>query len=85
MTKRTYDDKLHIDMPFGEALERFVGVKPDEMHDNIAKSKKKAPPGSAPTRGGKSALPGGQGGQDPSSVNVVSLRDRRTRKRNNNT
>jgi hypothetical protein len=28
MAKRPYQDKLHIDMPFGEAVERLIGVKP---------------------------------------------------------
>jgi hypothetical protein len=68
--KRTYDDKMKLDMPFGEALERFIGVKPEEMHANIAKSKKKKPPG-----GTKAKRPG-----KPQHKNVVSLRDRRTRK-----
>ena len=45
MPKRTYDDKMKLDMPFDEGLKRFVGVKPDEMQANIAKSKKKRPPG----------------------------------------
>ena len=34
MTKRPpYEDKLHVDMPLGEALERLVGVDPKEMID----------------------------------------------------
>lgn len=44
MTKRPYEDKMHLDMPFGEALERFVGVKPDELKANIDKSKDAKPP-----------------------------------------
>ena len=66
MTKRKYDDKLHIDMPFGEALERFAGVEPAEMHANIAKSKKKKPPGSKKPSGDSVA-----------NQTVVRLRDRR--------
>ena len=45
MTARPPKDTLGLDMPFGEAMERFVGVNPKEMHANIAKSKKKKPPG----------------------------------------
>ena len=72
MAKRTYDDKMKLDMPFGEALERFAGVKPAEMHANIKRAKKKKPPG------GKKA----PSGSDVASPNVVSLRARRERKRN---
>jgi|GEM_PF-2159665 len=74
MGKRTYDDKMRLDMPFSEALERFVGVDPKEMHANIAKAKKKKPPG-----GKKRKKPSGETGV---AQNVVSLRDRRVRKRN---
>ena len=38
-----YDDKMHLDMPLGEALERFIGTDPDEMRANIAKSKATKP------------------------------------------
>ena len=72
MAKRTYDDKLHLDVPFAEALERFAGVKPAEMLANIKRAKKKKPPG------GKKAPSSG----DVASPNVVSLRARRERKRN---
>jgi hypothetical protein len=72
--KRTYDDKMKLDMPFSEALERFAGVDPKEMHANIAKSKKKKPPG-----GKKRKAPPSDTGE---AHNVVSLRDRRLRKRN---
>jgi|tagenome__1003787_1003787.scaffolds.fasta_scaffold14931420_1 hypothetical protein len=37
-------------MPFGETLERFVGVKPREMEANIAKSKKGEAAGRRETR-----------------------------------
>jgi hypothetical protein len=39
MTGRKYDDKMHLDMPFAEVMERFVGTNPKEMHSNIAKAK----------------------------------------------
>jgi hypothetical protein len=72
MAKRRYDDKMKLDMPFGEALERFAGTNPKEMHANIKRAKKKKPPG-----GRKRKPPG-----DAVAQNVVSLRDRRIRKRN---
>lgn len=71
MAKKVYDDKMKLDMPFSEALERYAGVDPKEMHANIKRAKKKKPPG------GKKAPPG-----TPVAENVVSLGDRRTRKRN---
>jgi len=72
MAKRVYDDKMKLDMPFAEALERYAGVDPKEMHANIKRAKKKKPPG------GKKAPPG----TPVKAENVVSLRDRRTAKRN---
>lgn len=45
MTGKKYDDKLFLDIPFGEALERFAGTKPREVAAGIAKSKKAKPPG----------------------------------------
>ena len=74
MAKRRYDDKMKLEMPFAEALERFAGVDPVEMHANIDKSKKKKPPG-----GKKRKKPSGETG---AAQNVVSLRERRIRKRN---
>lgn len=68
-SKRRYDDKLYLEMPFEEALERFAQVKPKEMHANIAKAKKKKPPG-----GRKKKRPSGGG---VAGQNVVRLRDRR--------
>jgi len=38
-----YDDKMHLDMPFDEALERFIGADPEETRANIAKSKQAKP------------------------------------------
>ncbi|MBN8982782.1 MAG: hypothetical protein J0I29_16140 [Rhizobiales bacterium] len=64
---KKYDDKLSLDMPFGEALERFAGVDPKEMHANIKRAKKKKPPG------GKK--PPSSGHVD--NQNVVKLRDRK--------
>jgi len=55
MKKRKYEEKLFIDMPFGEALERYAGVDPKEMHANIdkAKRRKKKPPGGGEPSGGR--------------------------------
>lgn len=73
MAKRVYDDKMKLDMPFGEALERFIGVNPKEMQANIKKAKKKRPPGGKKPSKGQDAA---------KAENVVSLRDTRTRKHN---
>ena len=42
MPKR-YDDKLSLDMPFDEALERYVGTDPEEYRAAVAASKKAKP------------------------------------------
>lgn len=69
MTKRPpYEDKLHLDMPFGEALERLVGVDPKQVNANIKKSKAAKPPGE------KKPPP-------DDSTNVAKLSDARVRKR----
>lgn len=65
--KKRYDDKMRLDMPFDEALERYIGTKPSEMHDNVKKAKKRKPPG-------------GRKPPDDDQANVASLRDRRQRK-----
>jgi hypothetical protein len=67
---RPYEDKMKLEMPFAEALERYAGTDPKEMHANIKRAKQKKPPGEKPS-----------GGKDDDK-NVVSLRDRRIRKRN---
>ncbi|SDJ72879.1 hypothetical protein SAMN05216338_106241 [Bradyrhizobium sp. Rc2d] len=59
-----------LDMPFDEALKRFIGTDPKEVQANIDKSKKKKPPGTKPD------------GKNLQQENVVSLRSRRMRKRN---
>lgn len=38
-----YEDKMALDMPFDEALERFIGTDPAEVAANIAKSKSAKP------------------------------------------
>jgi len=39
MPKRIYSDKLHIDMPFNEALERFAGSDTGEIDANIKRAR----------------------------------------------
>jgi hypothetical protein len=58
-------------MGFDEALARFIQTKPREVDEVIRGSKQKKPPGS------KKRRPSGG-----SSQGVVSLRDKRMRKRN---
>jgi hypothetical protein len=79
MKKRTIkitppDPPFGLDMPFGEALKRFIGTDPNELETNVRKAKKKKPPGSKSKR-----KPSGGNNQ---SDTVVSLRSRRVRKRN---
>ncbi len=45
MNKKPYEEKLFVDMNFGEALERFAKTDPEEVAASIAKSKKAKPPG----------------------------------------
>lgn len=39
---------LALDMPFNEALERFIGTKPSELPDNVKLKRKKPPPKRGP-------------------------------------
>jgi hypothetical protein len=71
MAKRTYDDKMHLDMPFGEALERFAGTSIKETQANIRRAKSKKPPGDKTPSGG-----------NDDQTNLASLTTRRVRKRN---
>jgi hypothetical protein len=41
MMARPPKEVLVLDMPFGEALERYVGTSSRELHTNVARSKKK--------------------------------------------
>jgi hypothetical protein len=41
MTGRPPKEVLGLQIPFGEAMEHFIAVDPNEMHANIAKSRKK--------------------------------------------
>jgi hypothetical protein len=71
---KRYDDKMKLDMPFAEALERYAGTDPKEMHANIAKAKQKKPPGGKHQPPGKTSA--------GSTENLLSLRDARVRKAN---
>lgn len=44
------EPKLHLDMDFGEALERFIQTKPEEVEEGIKRSKTKKPPGDGTPR-----------------------------------
>lgn len=46
MTQR--EKPLGLDMPFGEALERFIGVEPDDLRDSVKLKRKKPPPKRGP-------------------------------------
>jgi hypothetical protein len=63
---------LGLDMPFDEALKRFIDTDPKEVEASVKRAKKKKPPG------GKKAPPDAT----VDDKNVVSLRSRRIRKRN---
>lgn len=45
------EPKLHLDMDFGEALERFIQTDPKEVAERIDRAKQKKPPedGAPPT------------------------------------
>lgn len=62
---------LGLDMPFDEALKRFIGTDPREVDASVKRAKKKKPPGGKPP-----------GVTVDDQKNLVSLRDKRIRKRN---
>lgn len=74
------EPKLGLNMDFDEAMSRFAATIPREVEASIARSKTKKPPGAKKKKvpGGKKASPGVVG-KDQS---VISLRDKRTAKRN---
>ena len=45
MKKKKQQPRLHLDMPFGEAMARFAGVGVDHVLTNIKRAKQKKPPG----------------------------------------
>lgn len=78
MPKRAKRPLLRIDMDFNEALERYIRTNPKEVEEIIRRSKTKKPSGRKrkKTVGGKKAPPTTLG------ESVISLRERRMRKRN---
>jgi hypothetical protein len=44
---------LSLDMPFDEALERFIGTDPAELPENVKLRQKKPPPKRGPGVAGK--------------------------------
>ena len=77
MSKRkTYDDKMKLDMPADEALERFIGTDPKEVEASIKRAKKKVPPG------GKKKKTAKPSDDNVAGDGVVSLRQRRMQNRN---
>jgi len=67
MTGKKHEPKLHLDMPFVEALERYAGTDPAEIDKSIAKKAK-------PSGGSKNK-------PKPDGKTVISLRDKRVKKR----
>jgi hypothetical protein len=68
MARPPKEEFFGLDMPFGEAMERYVGVKPTELEANVSKAKKKKPPGAVKVKpGGKSK-----------TTNIISMKDRKT-------
>lgn len=43
------DKPLALDMPFGEALGRFIGTDPDDLPDNVKLRQKRGPPKRPPS------------------------------------
>lgn len=71
---KKHPSPFKLKIGFDEALERFIRTKPEEVEENIRRSKTKKPPGSKRKRK--------PSGGDAQSETVVSLRRRRMRKRN---
>lgn len=76
MTKKPkkIEPQFGLDMPFDEALERFINADPKEVEASVERSKQKKSPGSSPKR-----KPTRDTNQPET---VVRLRSRRNRKRN---
>lgn len=54
------EPKLHLDLDFAEALERFARVKPEEVAESVERAKQKKPPeDGAPRRPARSKERGG--------------------------
>jgi len=67
------EPKFGLDMPFDEAMQRFMQVDPRQVDASIERSKKKKPTSKKKKPGGKKAPPG-NASQSP---NVIVLRNKR--------
>jgi len=67
------ENKFDLDMPFNEAMERFISTSVKETRDNIERSKKKKPP--AAKRKKRKTASGKKAKRRPQ--NVISMRERR--------
>ena len=69
-----YDKPLFIDMPFGEALERYVGVDPTEIPENKKLKRRGAqgPPAATSSAKSEAAASNASGGE---GVRVQPQRD----------
>lgn len=56
MAERTNERPLHIDMPFGEALERFIGTDQAETQANIDLAKGRKSPATVAREAGDPAV-----------------------------
>jgi hypothetical protein len=78
MTKgKKHPSPFKLKLSFDDALERFIRTKPQEVEENIKRSKTKKPPDSKRKR-----KPSGGVSAQTETESVVSLRLRRMRKRN---
>jgi hypothetical protein len=59
---------LHIDMPFDEALERFIGASPKETQANIDLAKGKKSPAARAKQAGDSKVTELRGRRKPNDV-----------------
>lgn len=67
------EPKFGLDMPFDEAMQRFMQADPKQVDASIARSKQKKPIAKKKKPGGKKAPPG-NASQSP---NVIVLRNKR--------
>lgn len=50
MVGKKHEPRLHLDMPFGEAVERYAETDPREVEASVIASKKKLPGPSQKTK-----------------------------------
>ena len=73
MTGKKYKERLFLDIPFGEALERFAETNVKEVRASVARAKKAKPSGGKFNKPPDKAVVKGQ--------SVVRLADKRKPKR----